>query len=401
MALTPHRSALIAGILALSFSAAYSQVFTVGEKSATADITTDFTPTRVPLPTTKLTERGRRELIRNLEAEQGFAHRALPVSAGITLQANGQLTPGPAEYRKLIYEKGQSAAPGDRVVITSMEIKGDRIVLDFNGGPYAKHRFLRHIQLNDAPVSSGDLGDTATGSRITLVFEGGVPEISGPEVKALLQPLIDFGVKSSEQAYADTLPPGLKDAIAAHEVLVGMNHRMVLAALGAPENKLREQLSSDPNGGRYEEWIYGHVPQTIRFVRFVGDRVTLVEIAALGKPIEIHNTNEMGDYEPATPTRDVAMGDEQPGKEANRPTAPPTLRLPGEAAPDGGPGKVQFPDKAPVKPIPASPSTNPAITGQGTGLGTNPGIGPGMNPGTGPGMGPGTNPQTNPKPPMQ
>ncbi|MGH9595702.1 MAG: hypothetical protein ACRD3K_02785, partial [Edaphobacter sp.] len=221
MALPPHRSALLAGFLALSFSAACAQVFTVGEKSATADITTDFTPTRVPLPSTKLTERGRRELIRNLEAEQGFAHRALPVSAGITLQANGQLTPGPAEYRKLIYEKGQSAAPGDRVVITSMEIKGDRIVLDFNGGPYAKHRFLRHIQLNDAPVSSGDLGDTATGSRITLVFEGGVPEISGPEVKALLQPLIDFGVKSSEQAYADTLPPALKDAIAAHEVLVG------------------------------------------------------------------------------------------------------------------------------------------------------------------------------------
>jgi hypothetical protein len=65
----------------------HAQVFTVGEKSATADIATDFTPTHVPLPEGKLTERGRRELIRNLEAEQGFAHRALPISAGITLQA--------------------------------------------------------------------------------------------------------------------------------------------------------------------------------------------------------------------------------------------------------------------------------------------------------------------------
>jgi hypothetical protein len=412
MALTPNRSALLAALLALSFSAAYSQVFTVGEKSATDDIATDFTPTRVPLPTDKLTERGRRELIRNLEAEQGFAHRALPVSAGITLMANGKLTPGPAEYKKLIYQKGQSAAPGDRVVITSMEIKGDRIILDFNGGPYAKHRFLRHIQLNDAPVSSGDLGDTATGSRITLVFEGGVPEISGPEVKALLQPLIDFGVKSSEQAYADTLPPALKDVIAAHEVLVGMNHRMVLAALGAPENKLREQQSGDPNGARYEEWIYGHVPQTIHFIRFVGDRVTLVEVAALGKPVEIHTTNEMGDFEPAPPTREVALGDQPRGKEENKPAAPPSLRLPGEAVPEGGPGKVQFPDdkekKAAATPIPASPTSDPAMTDQGTGLGTNPGIGPGtgpgMNPGTdpsmNPGAGPGANPQTNPKRPM-
>lgn len=161
MALNHYRTAVIAGFLALPLATAHAQVFTVGEKSATADIATDFTPTHVPLPGGKLSERGRRELIRNLEAEQGFAHRALPVSAGITLQANGQLTPAPAEYRKMIYVKGQSAAPGDRVVVTSMEIKGDRIVLDFNGGPYVKHRFLRHIQLNDAPVTP-DTGEVAT-----------------------------------------------------------------------------------------------------------------------------------------------------------------------------------------------------------------------------------------------
>jgi hypothetical protein len=399
MALT-YRSALLAGLLAIPFAAVHAQVFTVGEKSATADIATDFKPTHVELPTGKLTERGRRELIRNLEAEQGFAHRALPVSAGITLQANGQLTPGPAEYRKLIYQKGQSAAPGDRVVVTSMEIKGDRLVIDFNGGPYAKHRFLRHIQFNDAPVTP-DTGEVATGSRITLVFEGGVPEVSAPEVKALLEPLIDFGVKSSEQAYADTLPPMLKDAIAAHEVLVGMNHRMVLAALGAPENKMREQQSSDPGGGRYEEWIYGHVPQTIRFVRFVGDRVTVVEIAALGKPIEIHDKDEMGGFSPQAPTREVAMGDEQQGGEDKKPAAPPSLRLPGEAAPEGGPGKVQFPTNTPVAPIPAPPSSDPSPgTDSGTNTGVNPTSTPGANPGIGPGASTGTGSRPGSKPPM-
>ncbi len=397
MALAHYRPALIAGLLAIPLATAHAQVFTVGEKSATADIATDFTPTHVPLPEGKLTERGRRELIRNLEAEQGFAHRALPVSAGITLQANGRLTPGPAEYRKLIYTKGQSAAPGDRVVVTALEFKGDRIIIDFNGGPYAKHRFLRHIQINDNPVTP-DTGEVATGSRITLVFEGGIPEISSPEVKALLEPLIDFGVKTSEQAYADTLPPALKDAIAAHEVLVGMNHRMVLAALGAPENKMREQQSGDPNGARYEEWIYGHVPQTIRFVRFVGDKVTMVEIAALGKPIEIHNTNEMGDFDP-TPTREVAMGDKNSNgtEEEGKQPAPPSLRLPGEAAPADGPGKVQFPTKSSAAPIPPTPTADPGSTGD---PGTNPGVGS-ANPGTTPGPNSGTNPRSNPKPPMQ
>jgi hypothetical protein len=339
--LDKYRPALAVVILFVSAIAASSQVFVVGERSATADIATDFKPTELPLPTGQMTERGRRELIRNLEAEQGFAHRALPMGAGLTLHANGPISPNPAEYKKMIYEKGESAAPGDRVIVTSLEIKGDRIVIDLNGGPYLKHRFLRHVSFNDNPAPA-DLGEKATGSRITLIFAGSVPEVSAPEVKALLEPVIDFGVKSTEQAYADTLPPMLKDAIAAHDVLVGMNHRMVLAALGAPENKLRDQPSGDLNGGRYEEWIYGHVPQTVRFVRFVGDRVTLVEIAALGKPIEIHDKDEMGDFNPPMPTREIAMGDKSPG-ETGKAAPPPTLRKPGEPVPAGGSNKVQFP----------------------------------------------------------
>ena len=91
-----------------------------------------------------------------------------------------------------------------------------------------------------------------------------------------------------------------------------MNHRMVLAALGAPESKIREQESGDPNGARYEEWIYGHVPQTVRFVRFVGDRVTVVEIAAMGKPVEIHDKDEMGGYQDPALTREIALGDRKP-----------------------------------------------------------------------------------------
>jgi hypothetical protein len=397
MALT-YRSALIAGLLALTLPLAHAQVFVVGEKSATDGIAADFTPTKVELPQAKMDERGRRELIRNLEAEQGFAHRALPLGAGLTLQANGNLTPAPAEYRKMIYEKGQSAAPGDRVVVTSLVIKADRIVLDFNGGPYAKHRFLSHVQLNGAPVTQTPL-ETATGSRITLVFEGGVPEVSGPEVKALLQPLIDFGVKSSEQAYADTLPDPLKEAIAAHEVLVGMSHRMVLAALGAPENKMREQQSGDPNGERYEEWIYGHVPQTIRFVRFIGDRVTMVEIAALGKPIEIHDKDELGGFNEPAQTREVALGDQNQRGSEDKPAAAPSLRLPGEAAPEGGPGKVQFPtdnSNTKVAPIPPPPTADPGST---TTPITSPGMGPGIGPAGTPGTSPGTNPGGVPKMP--
>src|ERR1700685_296183 len=167
-----HRWALIAGFLALFVAPLQGQVFVVGEKSATDGLSTDFTPTDVPLPTTTLSERGRRELVRNLEAEQGFAHRALPLGAGLTLQANGAITPGGAEYRQMIFQKGQSAGLGDRVIITAMTIKGDRIVCDLNGGPYAKHRFRSHIQFNDNPVAQ--TGEQPTGARVTLVFQGAV-----------------------------------------------------------------------------------------------------------------------------------------------------------------------------------------------------------------------------------
>ena len=343
-----HRLQVKWAIPALLFAAfapcAEAQVFVVGEKTATSELKADFTPTHMQLPDSRLSERGRRELIRNLDAEQGFAHRALPMGAGLTLRANGPLAQSPEQYKKMVYDKGQAAAAGDRVAITAITIKPDRIILDLNGGPYAKHRFLSHIQLNDNNIVAPT--EKATGARISLVFEGGIPEISAPEVKALLEPLLDFGVKSGEQAYADTLPAPLKEAIASHDVLVGMTHRMVLAALGAPESKMRDQPSGDANGTRYEEWIYGHVPQTVKFVRFNGDRVALVEIAALGKPLEIHDKDEMADYVAPVLEREIALGDRKPDAEENGAAGPaPTLRKPGETvALPNSPNKVIFPD---------------------------------------------------------
>ena len=351
MALPTLRSPHLFLALALVVPSAGAQVFVVGEKSATADIATDFTPTDLPLPDGKLSERGRRELVRMLEAEQGFAHRALPVSPNIALRANGPLAPGPEQFRRMIYEKGESVAPGDRVVITAMQVKPDRIIFDLNGGPYAKHRFLSHVQLNGSNMAAPD-PERATGSRVSLIFEGQIPEISAPEVKALLAPVIDFGAKSGEQAYAETLPPFQKEAIAEHNVLVGMTHRMVLAALGAPESKVREHAGENGSGAHYEEWIYGHVPETVQFVRFTGDRVSLIKTAPRGKPVDVRDRDEMNGFANPVPTREVAMGYTHPGgyDATGKGGGPPTLRKPGEDLPASAAGrtdKVQMPPQKP------------------------------------------------------
>jgi hypothetical protein len=308
-------------------------VFVVGEKTAMSDVSTEFHPTRVELPSTPITERGRLELVRNLEAEQGFAHRPLPLGQEITLMANGNLTPGGDAYKELLYKKGESAQPGDRVAITTVTVKADRIVFDINGGPYLKHRWMRHIEIDDMPLVPND-GAQITGFRLALVFEGGIPDISAPEVKALLDPVIDFGVKSGGEAFADTLPPFLKNAIAQHDVLVGMDRKMVISAAGAPESKVRELLPGSTDQ-HYEEWIYGQAPQTVRFVRFVGDRVVQVRIAALGQPIAIHDKNEMEDYLDPEDSREVALGDSKPaaGPEDGSGKAPPSILKPGEVAP--------------------------------------------------------------------
>ena len=338
------------GLMAVA-TLAPAQVFVVGEKSAMADVSTDFHPTRVELPSTPISERGRRELIRNLEAEQGFAHRPLPLGDSLVLMANGNLKPGGDAYKQMLYKKGTSAAPGDRVAITKVTVDKDRIIFDINGGPYLKHRWLRHIQLNDNDVVADD-GAQVTGCRITLQFEGGLPEISAPEVKALLDPIIDFGVKTSGQAYADTLPQFLKDAIAQHDVLVGMNRKMVIAAMGAPESKLRE-LQPGTTDRHYEEWIYGQAPQTVHFVRFVGDRVTEVRVAKLGQPIAVRDRDEMHGYfgggDPDN-RREVAMGDVHARSDQDSGTpaaAPPSILKPGEVAP-GSQQQVQMPVDAPA-----------------------------------------------------
>lgn len=345
----PLAGSLLCGLALSAMPKLCAQVFTVGMKTATADVTTEFHPTRVDLPKEPLDVKGRQELIRDLESEQGFAHRELPLGAGMQLMANGTLTPRDEEYKKMLYEKGQSAAAGDRVQVTSLEFRPDRIVIDLNGGPYAKHRFLSHISLNDIPLAQE--GPTATGCRITLVFEGGIPEVTAAEVKALLDPVVDFRAKSSSEAYADTLPPKVREAVEAHEILVGMNRRMVIAAMGEPKTKEREHASStDADSPIYEEWIYGDPPQPTQFVRFKNGRVARLEIAAIGKPIEVHDKNEIGgEAEPTLQARTIVNGDVQPtGEEGGTQAATaPTLRRPGEVldTPGNVPGmgKVKIP----------------------------------------------------------
>ncbi|HWT66882.1 MAG TPA: hypothetical protein VN151_12270 [Terracidiphilus sp.] len=363
------RCAIVVSVFALPAAA---QVLTIdtkgnavqqGQGSAVDRRFAQVEPTHVQLPTTPMGERARLELMRFLQAEQGFAMRPLPRGhKGLTLLANGKLEPAGEPYLAMVTAQGLSAKPGDRVVITDVKVEHEKIILMLNGGPDAKHRFLRHIQvgggMGTSPIVQDD-GEGPVGSRVTLTFKDRVPEVTGKQVEDLLAPLISFQVKTPIQAFTDTLPPALKSAILDHHVLVGMSTDMVLFAKGQPARKVREMDGQNP----FEEWIYGKPPEDVEFVRINGNRVIRVEVAKMGKPPVIFEKDEVEGLmrTDGTPiiqnhtTRTVDMGDVTPDLDKQAPAAPPSLRQPGEAIPNQAPADsrlgtmkpVQFPKQAP------------------------------------------------------
>jgi hypothetical protein len=333
-----------------------------------------FQPTQVKLPAEPMTTIGREQLIRFLQAEEGFAMRPLPVAV-LTLRANGGMEPTGDKYIDQLQTKGIAATPGQRVQITDIKIHGDRIILDLNNGPYHRHRFLRHVSIGMDPYDDENpmmMDPAPTGSRIVLVFASRIPDVNGEEVEQLLKPVIDFGVRSPAEAYAETLPDFLRKAILEHRVLVGMDRQMVLYAKGEPDQKDREQK----NGKPFVIWIYGQAPDPVEFVRFDGDFVARVEIAKVGEPLEVSSGNQMGDFwgkqPPATVqnVHTVQLGDRtaQDAAEENAPATAPTLRNPGEKLPTDNSSTqvmrpVQFP---PGMQRPGDPGYTPPASGSST-----------------------------------
>lgn len=336
-------------------------------------------PTDIKLSKKPLDPKTRLLLLRALQSEQGFAMRPFPRGhKGLTLEANGKLDPAGEKYVDMVTRFGLSANPGDRLVITNVKFEKSKIVLDLNGGPDRKHRFLSHIQIGVGPTMTQPVvpdGKQPTGARLTLAFHGPVPELTGNQVESLLAPLISFKVKTPVQAYTDTLPAALKKAILDHKVLVGMSTKMVRFAKGEPVNKFREQKGQMP----FTVWMYGRPPHTVVFVHINGNRVIRVEIARVGKPLEVFTKDVvtpmmMAHGTPMTTASNVHVvqeGDVQRNPETQAPAPPPTLRAPGEKIPDatqtgqGQAGPVYFP-----------PDTQDSGNDQSTQLGQNPDVQP-------------------------
>jgi hypothetical protein len=302
----------------------------------------------------EMTSQTRMELIRAFNAELVYSRTTFPIgSKGLALK-DGKISPNGKDMDQLLALWGPAIKPGDQMMITAVHVEKNRIHFEINGGPIKKKKWYQHIQLDvgGAGVQApDDPHANLHGSFVNLVFDGYVPEVSAQQLKEILRPVFDFDAKSAVEAYLETVPPKVKEAIQNHAVLVGMNREMVTYSLGRPPHKTREK-DGDVD---YEEWIYGEPPKDVQFVRLVGDEVVRVEIMKVSgeKTIRTEKEVDLG-------TESASVKDKEAPKE--RPANAPSLRRPGEANDQGASNpSTATPDRhGPVRPLP--PTQDPGDT---------------------------------------
>jgi hypothetical protein len=267
------------------------------------------------------------EIIRDFEMQLVYARTSFPMGTkGLQLK-EGVITPNGEELRQQLNLWGPSVKPGDPAHISFVQIKSDHIHFEINGGPVHRKKWYQRVEISGAngqPVAGGpDERTNPHGSFVDLYFGKYVPEMTAQQLRTLLYPVLDFNARNKEQAYLDTVPPKVKEAIQAHHVLVGMNQEMVLHAKGRPPKKVREREGEI----EYEEWIYGEPPADVDFIRIVGDEVVRVE------------TMKVGGEKIVRTEREVVLPTLEKDKEAKKepqehPANAPTLRRPGEDSQD-------------------------------------------------------------------
>jgi hypothetical protein len=282
--------------------------------------------------TAAITEQHRVELIRTFNSDLVYIRTQFPMGkVGLTIK-DGKISPNGEKLQELLALWGPSVKPGDRAMITRFDIHGDRFHFEINGGPVKKTKWYQHIQvgMNGGMATPGgtqnDPINNPRGSYVDLVFDHHIPDLTVEQVKQMLWPVFDFDSKSPLDAYLESVPPKVKDAIKAHHVLVGMNREMVIYAKGRPEKKIREK---DEQGTDYEDWIYGEPPADVDFVRVVGDEVVRVETMKVDGEKMVRTEKEI---DLGGPTVAAAAQKEEHSVKA------PTLRRPGEEPTSPRPG---------------------------------------------------------------
>lgn len=227
-----------------------------------------------------LQDMSRLSLVRFVDGELVQVVRSIPAGKkGFHIKAGARLDEN--VLRMAVTSAGSAINPGDHAQITNLEFHDKQIVIDINGGGHGKTRLRDHIHLEigGSPPMTTTKPETPvnanTGATLYLDFDKPLPEMTAEELEHYLSGVLDFSKRHSAAVqWVETLPADIQKAIQDKRPLVGMDHDMVLVAMGPPDRKVREQ---DGDGNEIEEWIYGTPPAKTTFVTFAGDKVSRVQ----------------------------------------------------------------------------------------------------------------------------
>jgi hypothetical protein len=237
-------------------------------------------PTAAIRSAASLTPQSKLMLVRDVDGE--FAKAIQPIPGGKKGYTVGVGNPiDQQSLRDALRLWGTVAGPGDTVQITGLEFHMKEIYVQINGGPKAHFHLRDHLQVG---MGSG-VGMTAPdpsqrpaqklGATLILAYKKPLPEMTPEQLKQALSVMLDFSKEHSASVnWVDSLSPAFRQAIKDHRAVEGMDHEMVLAALGRPDQKVREK---DDSGRETEDWIYGEPPSRTTFVTFAGEKVIRVE----------------------------------------------------------------------------------------------------------------------------
>jgi hypothetical protein len=220
----------------------------------------------------------RLSLVRYVDGEIVRVVRAIPAGKkGFHLKAGVPFDE--KALRMAVASAGSAINPGDRAQITNLDFKDKEIIVDINGGGRGKTRLRDRIHLDVGGVptmttTSDNPVNTNAGATLYLDFDKPLPDMTAEDLEKYLSGVLDFSKRHSAAVqWVESLPPEIQKAIQDKQPAVGMDHDMVLAAMGRPDRKVREK---GPDGNEIEDWIYGTPPAKTIFVSFEGDKVTEV-----------------------------------------------------------------------------------------------------------------------------
>jgi len=210
----------------------------------------------------------------------------------MVIAPDGMVKPGDAQLYRMsqtLWRRRQGRRPRPDYQHRFQE---KSIYFEINGGPKRKPSgtsILRFPAWAAAPAESIPIRPSYGRSRNARIQET-CSGNDGRGIEADANSGAGLFVKTAAEVFVDTLPPKIREAVKRHEVLVGMNHDMVVMAKDRPPQKVREK---DDKGKEYENGFTGAPPQDVVFVRFAGDEVVQVKIAKVGGQITVKTEKKL------------------------------------------------------------------------------------------------------------